>query len=245
MIKTIIDQRVLLFCGIVIIPLISLSQIKSEDLASQKSNAITVSDHCKNEFSDVTYSDLKNKLELTLAEKNKTLVNLDFKTLQAQVDILSEHLLTTENMENTEYLSALKKTATHLNELEELLAKAKDNAKQLKENHIIPLATMASLKSEYDNCRGVPTQFDEIFKQLSRLNKDFTEIQMISPQKIIAQKKIVNDLIEKLEEQTKVELNQQSIASHLNFIQNQINTVTTTFRFDIKILNIANLHAQQ
>ncbi|MBY0317016.1 MAG: hypothetical protein K2Q26_15965 [Bdellovibrionales bacterium] len=242
MFSSFIDQRVILFCLIICSPFLS------ESVAETQANDVPVVgptlpavDSCKTEFSDVTFADLKSKLESILNEKNKTLVNLDFKTLQAQVDILSEHLLVTDNMDQNEFLAALKKTLGHLNELEDLLDKAKSNAKIIREEHVIPLATMASLKSEFDTCKGQESQYNDIFKQLSRLNKDFTEVQMISPQKILAQKKTINELIEKLEDKATVQITQQSLASHLNFIQNQINTVTSTFRFNTKLLNIATL----
>lgn len=244
MLSQYIDHKVFVFCTIIMNPFLTSPAYGDAEKASLPTISVS-SENCKNAFSDMTYEELKTKLETALSEKNKTLINLDFKTLQAQVDILSEHLLTTEQMETTDYLSALKKTSSYLTELENLLSKSKENAKLIKETHIIPLATMASLKSDYDSCMGLKTQFGEIFKQLSQLNKDFTEIQMISPQKIVAQRRSVNEMIEKIEESNKNETSQQAIASHLNFIQTQINTVTTTFKFDMKQLNIADLHAQQ
>lgn len=192
------------------------------------------------QFSSVSYVELKKKLETALEEKNKSLIFLDFRTLQAQVDVLVNHLLTINMSDKKETISLLEKTLTYLNQLETLLRKAKTNARLIKENHVIPLATMTSLKADYDKCQGINSEFRGIFKTLSQLNIDLTEILMISRQKILSHKETVISLIEKLENKKVDELSTQTISSQLNFIQTQINTITQTFQFDVKSLNIAS-----
>lgn len=189
------------------------------------------------QFSDVSYDELKNKLSKTLEEKNKSLIFLDFRTLQAQIDLVANHVLMEENYSTADALDILNKVFVYLEQYEVLLAKAKANAKNIKDDHVVPLATLTSLKADYDKCRGVDSQFPEIFKHLSQLNKDLNEILMMSPQKILAQKDTVKNLIQKVED-NKV-LSSKSVALSLNFIQGQINTVTHAFQFDVKTLNIA------
>jgi hypothetical protein len=190
------------------------------------------------QFSDVSYDDLKTKLITTLNEKNKSLIFLDFRGLQAQVDILVNHLMTEEAYSKADSGEILVKIVAYLDQLENLLAKAKGNAKILKDEHVVPLATLTSLKAEYDKCQGINSEFPVIFKHLSQLNKDLNEILMLSPARIIAQRDSVKNLLKKIEEKN-AGMTAKNIAEPLNFIQNQINTVTHTFQFDTKSLNMA------
>jgi hypothetical protein len=191
------------------------------------------------QFSDVSYDELKTKLTATLDEKNKSLIFLDFRGLQAQVDILVTHLMmSNETYSKKDSTEILLKVTSYLDQLESLLAKAKSNAKIIKDEHVVPLATLTSLKAEYDHCQGINSEFPIIFKHLSQLNKDLNEILMLSPAHIIAQKDTVKNLIKKIEDKN-TGLSARSIAEPLNFIQNQIVTVTQTFEFDTKTLNIA------
>lgn len=189
-------------------------------------------------FSDVSYEDLKKKLTATLNEKNKSLIFLEFRGLQAQVDILVSHLMSEDVYSKEDTAEILTKITAYLDQLESLLAKAKANAKLIKEEHVVPLATLTSLKSESDKCMGIKSQFTVIFKHVSQLNKDLNEILMMSPQRILAQKETVKNLVRKIEDNN-IGLTSKNISEPLNFIQNQINTVTHTFEFDTQSLNMA------
>lgn len=191
------------------------------------------------EFSHINYETLTKKLDGVLKEKNKSLIFLDYKTLQAQVDVLVNHLLSVDTSDKKRTLSLLEKTLAYLEQLEKLLRKTKNTARMIKEKHVIPLATMTSLKSEADKCGGVDSAYSDIFKTLSQLNLDLTEILMISRQQIISQKNKVVTIIEKIENDKSSALSLAGVSSHLNFIQMQINSITRTFQFDTKSLNVA------
>ena len=190
------------------------------------------------QFSLISYGELTSKLEKALDQKNKSSIFLELRTLQAQVDVLVSHLLSLDSSEKNETQALLEKTLAYLNQLESLLIKAKSTSRMIKEEHVIPLATMTSLKADYDSCIGSKSVYQNIFKTLSQLNIDLTEILMISRQRLIAQKNGVFNLIEKVENNKNISV--QSISSHLNFIQNQINAITNTYSFDVTTLNIAS-----
>ncbi len=191
-------------------------------------------------FSDITYEDLRTKLDKTLNEKNKSLIFLDFRGLQAQIDVLANHLVAEDKLSSKEANVVLKKTVSHLEQLEALLAKAKESAKALKEDHVVPLATLTSLKAEADSCNLITSPYTDIFKSLSKLNIELTEILMLSPQKILAQKEKAKNLLSKLDTDQEISnISNQAIAENFNFIQRLVETVTQTFEFDTRILQVA------
>lgn len=192
-------------------------------------------------FSDVTYEDLRNQLDQTLKEKNKSLVFLDFKGLQAQIDVLSNHLITEDQLTPKEALVILKKTLAHLDQLDSLISKVKEAAKTIKEDQVVPLATLTSLKSEADACNLIPSPYTDIFKTLSALNKELNEVLMMSQQKIVAQKDKVQSLIKKINSSdTTANVTNQAISEHFNFIQKNILNATRVFDFDPSVLQVAS-----
>ncbi len=191
-------------------------------------------------FSDVTYEDLRSQLDKTLREKNKSLVFLDFRGLQAQIDVLSNHLITEDQLTSKEAITILKKTITHLEQLDVLVSKAKDAAKSIKENQVVPLATLTSLKSEADACNLVSSPYTDIFKTLSALNKELNEVLMLSQQKINAQKDKVQALMKKVNSTDSNTVTNQAISEHFNFIQKNILSVTRVFEFDPSVLQVAS-----
>ncbi len=191
-------------------------------------------------FSDITYEDLRSKLDNTLKEKNKSLIFLDFRGLQAQVDVLANHLVEQDRLTASEAKTILKKTIAHLETLEALLDKAKEAAQQIKENQVVPLATLTSLKSEADACNLVVSPYNDIFKTLSHLNKELSEILMISPQKITAQKEKAQSLLRKVSSSDEASAaSNQDIAAHFNFMQKNIQFIVQTFEFDPRVLQVA------
>lgn len=191
-------------------------------------------------FSDVTYESLRTKLDKTFKEKNNSLVLVDFRALQAQIDVLSSHLLIQDKLTSKEAQTVLKKSISHLDQLQSLLAKAKEAARTLKEDQVVPLATLTSLKAEADACNLVSSPYGDIFKLLSQLNKELNEILMTSEYKIQAQREKVQNLLQKIkstDEESPV--SNQSIAESFNFIQKNILSITKTFEFDPTVLLIA------
>jgi hypothetical protein len=192
-------------------------------------------------FSDVTYESLRNQLNVTLSEKKKSLIFLDFRGLEAQIDVLANHLIEQDQLKSKEAVTILKKTISHLDQLDLLISKAKEAAKQVKENHVVPLATLTSLKSEADACNLIVSPYTEIFKVLSSLNKELNEILMISQQRVKAQKERAQNLLAKINtSDEKSNVTNQAIAEHFNFIQKHVQDVTRTFEFDPSVLQIAS-----
>jgi hypothetical protein len=192
-------------------------------------------------FSDITYQDLRTKLDKTLSEKNKSLIFLDFRGLQAQIDVLANHLVSEDSLTSKEASVILKKTVAHLEQLEVLLNKAKESARTIKENHVVPLATLTSLKAEADACNLIPSPYTDIFKALSKLNIELNEILMLSPQKILAQKDKAKDMLDRLDTKQEVSnVSNQTIAENFNFMQRLVQNITQTFDFDTRLLQVAN-----
>lgn len=192
-------------------------------------------------FSDITYEDLRTKLDKTLNEKNKSLIFLDFRGLQAQIDVLANHLVSEDNLTSKEANVILKKTVTHLEQLEVLLNKAKESARMIKEDHVVPLATLTSLKAEADACNLIPSPYTDIFKSLSKLNIELNEILMLSPQKIISQKEKAKNMLARLDTNQEVSnVSNQTIAENFNFMQRLVLNITQTFEFDTRLLQVAN-----
>jgi len=187
-------------------------------------------------FSDLAYEDLRVKLQNTLRDQNKSLILLDFKGLQAQVDVLVSHLINEDNFDAGELREILKKNLAYLEQLEKLIAKAKDSAKLIKDTHVVPMASLTSLKAESDNCLGIASPYTNSYKTLSQLNKDFNEILVMSPEKIAAEKQTVKKLLGQIDDK---KFNAQILTEHFNFLQTHINTVTQTFQFNADQLQIA------
>jgi hypothetical protein len=191
-------------------------------------------------FSDITYEDLRTKLDKTLSEKNKSLIFLDFRGLQAQIDVLANHLVAEDKLTSKEAQVILKKTVAHLEQLEALLGKAKESAQMIKADHVVPLATLTSLKAEADACNLIPSPYTDIFKSLSKLNNELNEILMLSPQKILAQKEKANAMLNRLDTDQEISnVSNQTIAENFNFIQRLVENVTQTFDFDTRLLQVA------
>ena len=226
---------------IVIFSLSNGSSAKAQDIQLPVTQAVTQS-ACPSEelFSDITYEDLRKKLDTTLKEKNKSMTFLDFRGLQAQMDVLTNHLLVEDQLTSKEATAILKKTLAHMEQLNSLLIKAKESAKQIKEDQVVPLATLTSLKSEADACNLTASPYNDIFKILSRLNKELGEILMISQYKISAQKEKVSAMLSKVRSSDELApVKNQEIAEHFNFIQKHIQYIVQTFEFDPRVLQIA------
>ncbi len=192
-------------------------------------------------FSDITYEDLRTKLDKTLNEKNKSLIFLDFRGLQAQIDVLANHLVSEDNLTSKEATVILKKTVGHLEQLEVLLSKAKESARLIKEDHVVPLATLTSLKAEADACNLISSPYTDIFKALSKLNIELNEILMLSPQKILSQKEKAKNMLGRVDTKQEVSnVSNQTIAENFNFMQRLVQNVTQTFDFDTRLLQVAN-----
>ncbi len=192
-------------------------------------------------FSDITYEGLRAKLDKTLSEKNKSLIFLDFRGLQAQIDVLANHLVSEDNLTSKEAAVILKKTVVHLEQLEVLLNKAKESARLIKEDHVVPLATLTSLKAEADACNLIPSPYTDIFKSLSKLNIELNEILMLSPQKILAQKEKAKNMLSRLDSNQEISsVSNQTIAENFNFMQRLVQNITQTFDFDTRLLQVAN-----
>jgi hypothetical protein len=226
--------------GLVTVLLVPMASFAEGENAAAFVGPMPASDACQKQlqFSDVSYTELRDKLTSTLKEKNKSLIFMDFRGLQAQIDVMVAHLMSEESYNKNDAKEILVKVEAYLSQFEALLVKAKVNAKTIKDEHVVPLATITSLKAEYDKCKGLNSQFSEMFKILSQLNKDLNEILMMSPARINAQKDAVEKLRDKLDDKN-VRLNAKNISEPLNFIQTQINTVTHTFEFDTKVLGLA------
>jgi hypothetical protein len=186
-------------------------------------------------WSDNTYEELRAKLETTLQEKNKSIISLDFKGLQAQVDVAVNHLISQDNLTDEDYKGLLKKNISYLEQLAQLVEKAQETTRTVKEGYVIPLATLTSLKAESDKCQGIESQYSAIFKAVSQLNKDLNEILMMSPTRILAQKEKVSKMLDQVED-GKLKMTVNIATENFNFIQTQINAVTAPFEFDSKSL---------
>ncbi|MBY0383925.1 hypothetical protein K2X05_02110, partial [bacterium] len=184
--------------------------------------------------------DLRTKLDKTLKEKNKSLIFLDFRGLQAQIDVLANHLISEDQLTSKEATVILKKTIAHMDQLDGLITKAKEAAKMIKEDQVVPLATLTSLKSEADACNLITSPYTDIFKTLSNLNKELNEILMTSQYKITAQKEKAQGLLRKLSSSDEPSpVSNQAIAENFNFIQKHIQNITHTFEFDPNVLQVA------
>jgi hypothetical protein len=214
----------------------------SEAQEAQQTPAMTAANCPSAElFSDVTYEDLRAKLDITLTEKKKSLIFLDFRGLEAQIDVLANHLIEQDQLKSKEAVTIIKKTISHLDQLDQLISKAKEAAKQIKENHVVPLATLTSLKSEADACNLIASPYTEIFKTLSSLNKELNEILMISQHRVSAQKEKAKNILAKVNtSDDKSNVTNQAIAEHFNFIQKHVQDITQTFEFDPSRLQIAS-----
>lgn len=194
-------------------------------------------------LTDNSYEDLRKQLEAVLEEKNKSLTFLDLKSLQAQMDVMVNHLISESEVDKTTAVSFLERTGAYYEQLGLLLEKTKETAQNIKEKHVVPLATQTSLKSELDKCHGVNSPYEDIFRILSKLNRDLNEILMLSPSRINAQKeKNKNVLAQIKKKEESVKMNSRDLVENLNFMQIQISTITQTFDFNSKVLQLATAH---
>lgn len=184
-------------------------------------------------FSEINYEQLKEKLQEALRKKNGSITFLNFKTLQAQVDIFASHLLSSRPQNNEEAMQLTEQTLGYLTQLEVLVEKAKENATQFKKDYVIPLATLTSMRAEYDRCTGNTSSYTDIFKTISQLNTDLTNILMISPQKLIAKKKTLLKQQKELDNDAAGNLNiHLELSASLHYVQQNVRTITDTFSFD-------------
>ncbi|MCC6138443.1 MAG: hypothetical protein IT287_07400 [Bdellovibrionaceae bacterium] len=194
-------------------------------------------------LTDISYEDLRKKLESVLNEKNKSLTFLDLKSLQAQMDIMVSHLVSESEVDKSTALTFLERTGQYYEQLGLLLEKTKDTAKTIKDDHVVPLATVTSLKAEVDMCHGLASQYADVFRILSQLNRDLNEILMLSPSRINSQKEKNKQLIALLKKNTSEQkINSKDLVENLNFIQRQISTITQTFDFNSRVIQLATAH---
>lgn len=195
------------------------------------------------QLTDISYEDLRKKLESVLNEKNKSLTFLDLKSLQAQMDILVSHLVSESEVDTATALTFLERTGQYYEQMSKLLESTKENARIIKEHHVVPLATLTSLKAELDSCHGTPSQYSDIFKILSKLNRDLNEILMLSPSRLNLQKEKNKALVISLKKQQGSQtISSRDLVENMNFIQMQISTITQTFDFNSKIIQLATAH---
>jgi len=230
-----IKSQFIYFLLTLMLPLLSRGQTATAPDAAEILPPIQAACGTPSPWSDNTYEELRAKLEETLREKNKSLISLDFKGLQAQVDVAVNHLISQDNLTDDDYKAILKKNVAYLEQLEQLFNKAQATTRLIKEGYVVPLATLTSLKAESDECLHIPSQYAGIFQILSKLNKDLNEILMMSPDGIIAQRERVQKMLDQLEDH-KIKVNVKIATENFNFIQNEINAVTAPFEFDSKSL---------
>jgi hypothetical protein len=191
-------------------------------------------------LTDITYEDLRKKLAEVLAEKNKSLTFLDLRALEAQMDVMAGHLISETEIDKENALTFLDRSAKYYEQLGTLLAQTKENAKIIKDNYVVPLATVTSMKAEVDRCHGLNSQYADIFSILSKLNRDLNEILMLSPSRLVAQKEKVKNLTAIVrKKEAGVKISSRDLVESLNFMQLQISTITQTFEFNPKIIQIA------
>lgn len=194
-------------------------------------------------LTDISYEDLRKKLEGVLNEKNKSLTFLDLKSLQAQMDIMVNHLVAESEVDNSTALTFLERTGQYYEQMGKLLEKTKENARLIKENHVVPLATLTSLKADLDKCHNIESQYSDVFKILSKLNRDLNEILMLSPSRLNLQKEKNKALISAIKKQDEaLKISSRDLVENMNFIQMQISTITQTFDFNSKIIQLATAH---
>lgn len=197
----------------------------------------------ESKLTDISYEDLRKKLESVLNEKNKSLTFLDLKALQAQMDIMVSHLVSESEVDKETAVTFLERTAQYYDQLSILLDKTKENARLIKENHVVPLATVTSLKAEVDKCHGLNTQYSDIFKILSKLNRDLNEILMLSPSRLNVQREKNKNLLSAIKRQESSQnISSRDLVENLNFMQIQISTITQTFDFNSKVIQLATAH---
>lgn len=191
-------------------------------------------------LTDISYEDLRTKLESVLNEKNRSLTFLDLKSLQAQMDIMVSHLVAESEVDKSTALTFLERTGQYYEQMGQLLDKTKENARIIKEDHVVPLATVTSLKAESDECHGINSQYSDIFKIVSKLNRDLNEILMLSPSRLNSQKEKNKILIASLKKhEGEQKISSRDLVENLNYIQLQISTITQTFDFNSKIIQLA------
>ncbi len=194
-------------------------------------------------LTDISYEDLRKKLEVVLNEKNRSLTFLDLKSLQAQMDIMVNHLVSESEVDGTTALTFLERTGQYYEQLAKLLDNTKENARIIKEHHVVPLATLTSLKAELDQCHGIESQYSDVFKILSKLNRDLNEILMLSPSRLNMQREKNKAQISALRKQENIQkISSRDLVESLNFIQMQISTITMTFDFNSKVIQLATAH---
>jgi hypothetical protein len=197
----------------------------------------------ESKLTDISYEDLRKKLEAVLNEKNRSLTFLDLKALQAQMDIMVSHLVSESEVDKETAVTFLERTGKYYDQLGVLLEKTKENAQLIKDNHVVPLATVTSLKAEVDKCYGLNTQYSDIFKILSKLNRDLNEILMLSPSRLNVQREKNKNLLAEIKRQEdKQNVSSRDLVENLNFMQIQISTITQTFDFNSKIIQLATTH---
>lgn len=197
----------------------------------------------ESQLTDVSYEDLRKKLESVLNEKNKSLTFLDLKSLQAQMDLIVSHLISESEVDRSTALTFLERTGQYYEQLSKLLETTKENARIIKEHHVVPLATLTSLKAELDTCHGIPSQYSDVFKILSKLNRDLNEILMLSPSRLNMQREKNKNLLVALKKQEDVQkISSRDLVENMNFIQLQISTITQTFDFNSKVIQLATAH---
>lgn len=195
------------------------------------------------QLTDVSYEELRTRLEAVLAEKNKSLTFLDLKGLQAQMDVMVGHLVSESEVDKATAVTFLERTSKYYEQLQVLLEKTKMAAKTIKEDFVVPLATQTSLKAEVDKCHGQDSRYSDIFRILSKLNYDLNEILMLSPSHLKAQREKNKTLISKVDSlQDKQKINSRDLVENLNFIQIKISTITQTFDFNPKMIQLATAH---
>lgn len=196
----------------------------------------------ESKLTDITYEDLRKKLESILNEKNKSLTFLDLKALQAQMDIMVNHLVSESEVDKTTAITFLERTEQYYEQLNKLLDKTKETARVIKVDHVVPLATVTSLKADVDKCHGLETQYTDIFKILSKLNRDLNEILMLSPSRLNMQREKNKNLLSAIKKQEGQQINSRDLVENLNFMQIQISTITQTFDFNSKVIQLATAH---
>lgn len=197
----------------------------------------------ESKLTDISYEDLRKKLESVLNEKNKSLTFLDLKALQAQMDIMVSHLVAESEVDKDTAQTFLERTSQYYDQLGVLMDKTKENARIIKENYVVPLATVTSLKAEVDKCHGLDTQYSDIFKILSQLNRDLNEILMLSPSRLNVQKEKNKNLLAALKKREDTQkISSRDLVENLNFMQIQISTITQTFDFNSKVIQLATAH---
>lgn len=232
-----------IFTSMMMLPVFALAATSTPNTDSVDSAAEEVVCEAESKLTDISYEDLRKKLESVLNEKNKSLTFLDLKALQAQMDLMVNHLVSESEVDKETAVTFLERTSKYYDQLSILLDKTKENARIIKESHVVPLATLTSLKAEVDKCHGLNTQYSDIFKILSKLNRDLNEILMLSPSRLNVQREKNKNLLAEIKRQEKTQnISSRDLVENLNFMQIQISTITQTFDFNSKIIQLATTH---